>query len=208
MMADDEQHHLIISAASWLITSNGGMPHYAVEASAVSEEKALRRERRTRAVAGKAAQAWDSYSVASSALSTASTVSVASASSLRSISSVESSACAAKQPAVPAALRVHHNTPPPPPSCSTSAAPGIEDCDADPPPTPIPSPAQPLAVPRHFKRRAPTSMRQAQAGAAPAVDPAVSERQPDARSTSPGVRAQQLAAERMKQQEEEGEFDV
>ena len=71
---------------------------------------------------------------------------------------------------------------------------------------PIPSAAQPLVAPRHFKRRTPTSMRQAQAGAAPAVDPA--ERQPAARSASPDVHAQQPAAERMKQREEEGEFDV
>ena len=198
-----------ISAASLLaaIASNGGMPHYAVEALAVSEEKALRRERRTRAVAGKAAQAWDSCSVASSALSTASTVSVTSASSLRSSSSVKSSACAAKEPAAPAALPVHHHAPPsPPPPGPTSAAPVSEDCDVEPPPKPIPSPAQPLAAPRHFKRRTPTSMRQAQAGAAPAVDPA--ERQPAARSASPDVSAQQLVAERMKQREEEGEFDV
>jgi hypothetical protein len=199
-----------ISAASLLaaIASNGGMPHYAVEALAVSEEKALRRERRTRAVAGKAAQAWDSCSVASSALSTASTVSVASASSLRSSSSVKSSACAGKEPAAPAALPVHHDALPSPPSGPTSAAPVSEDCDVEPPPKPIPSPAQPLAASRHFKRRAPTSMRLAQAGAAPAVDPAASERQPAARSTSPDVRAQQLTAERMKQREEEGEFDV
>jgi len=201
-----------ISAASLLaaIASNGGMPQYAVEALAVSEEKAMRRERRTRAVSGKAAQAWDACSVASSSLSTASTVSVNSAASHRSLSSVRSPTTAANPPTSSPVLPVRASSPPlpaPPPSTSSATAASavaavsaaLEDLDIEPPPPPKPSPVQPPASPRHFKRRAPSSIRQ---------PPAACQPQPTARSQSPEARAQQLAIERMKQREEEGEFDV
>lgn len=159
-----------ISAASLLaaIASNGGMPQYAVEALAVSEEKSLRRERRSRAVSGKSAQSWDACSVASSALSTASTISVASASSRRSCSPLKSlksplPASAARSPSAPvvAEAAVAEDASAPPPRPTNLSGKVVEE--ADQPPLPQPVPVPPATV-RHFRRRAPAAaLRQSQA---------------------------------------------
>ncbi len=154
-----------ISAASLLaaIASNGGMPQYAVEALAVSEEKSLRRERRSRAVSGKSAQSWDACSVASSALSTASTISVASASSRRSCSPLKSlkSPLPASAARSPSPLAVAEHAPAPPPRPINLSGKVVEEADQPPPPQPVPIP--PAAV-RHFRRRAPAAaLRQSQA---------------------------------------------
>jgi hypothetical protein len=145
-----------ISAASLLaaIASNGCMPRYAVEALAVSEEKSLRRERRSRAVAGKAAQSWDGCSVASSTLSTASTISVLSASSRRSASPL-------KSPSLPAAAA----RPASPPSIvTTSILPrsiDLNDVEGADNPSPQLVSAPPSV--RHFMRRTPAALRRSQA---------------------------------------------
>lgn len=154
-----------ISAASLLaaIASNGGMPQYAVEALAVSEEKSLRRERRSRAVSGKSAQSWDACSIASSALSTASTISVASASSRRSCSPLKSlkSPLPASAARSPSPLAVAEHAPAPPPRPINLGGKVVEEADQPPPPQHVPIP--PAAV-RHFRRRAPAAaLRQSQA---------------------------------------------
>lgn len=151
-----------ISAASLLaaMSSNGAMPKYAVEALAVSEQKALRRERRSRAVVGKAAQSWDGCSVSSSSLSTASTISVASSSSRRSSS-----------PAVPAPLKASHASAPSTPAMSVASPPVFPTAaplsdsspidDSNPIP-PLNSSPCPPSTSRHFRRRAPAAIRRAQ----------------------------------------------
>jgi hypothetical protein len=145
-----------ISAASLLaaIASNGGMPQYAIEALAVSEEKVKRRERRSRAVAGKTAQSWDGCSVASSSLSTASTASAASSSCPRARS--PSGPVPAKDSAVrPLSPRaVLHSSPPPHPSPPPPAASPAHIDDAASPPSPLPTSSA-----RHFRRRAPVVRR-------------------------------------------------
>jgi hypothetical protein len=153
-----------ISAASLLaaIASNGCMPRYAVEALAVSEEKTLRRERRSRAVAGKATPSWDGCSVASSALSTASTVSVASVSSRRSLSPLKSASLpvAASRASSPSPTpAVKPDTPPRSVDLSDSL---LEGADNPPLPQPVSAPS-PSA--RHFMRRAPSSLRRSLAAA-------------------------------------------
>lgn len=153
-----------ISASSLLaaIASSGGMPQYAMDVLAVSEEKIVRRERRCRAVVGKSAQSWDSCSVASSALSTASTVSAA---SHRSSSKSDllaparqatrcPSPCTLEQPAAAA----HERTLPPPSNVCIAAATHGFDL---PPPAEIPA-APPTSV-RHFRRRTPAAMRRTHA---------------------------------------------
>lgn len=152
-----------ISASSLLaaIASSGGMPQYAIDALAVSEEKVARRERRSRAVAGKCAQTWDSCSVASSALSTASTVSAASASSHRSLSNPEllspnRQATLTPSPCAPPQLSAAATLPPPPPPSNVYIS--TAGCDSNPPP-PAETPTAPPTSARHFRRRAPTAMR-------------------------------------------------
>jgi hypothetical protein len=180
-----------ISAASLLaaIASNGGMPQYAVDALAVSEQTAARRERRTRAVVGKAAQSWDGCSVSSSAKSTASTVSAFSQSSSSSEihshhqhitmqSRVAEGKCDASSDPLP------H---PSPPSVTPKDA---QSHHSQPPPPPIPCPLPPASV-RHFRRRAPGSIRLVQPAAPQQI----------CTGLSPPVFATQS-------KEEAGEFDV
>ena len=179
-----------ISAASLLaaIASNGGMPQYAVDALAVSEETAARRERRTRAVVGKAAQSWDGCSVSSSAKSTASTLS---AFSQRSTSSeIQSShqdlAVQSRFAEDKCGAALHPLPHPSSPSVALNVAPSHH---SQPPPLPIQCPLLPASV-RHFRRRAPGSIR--------LVQPAAAQLQ---QQISPPVFATQS-------KEEAGEFDV